>query len=69
MAKKAAGERNVPAIATPKRKRTAKAVRLDLTAKDHERLDRAATSKGLSKSAFARMAVLDRLKELEEGSK
>jgi hypothetical protein len=65
MAKKATGAKKVEAIATP-RKRTGKAVRLDLSPKDHARLERASEERGLSKSSFARMAVLALLKEIEE---
>ena len=66
MARKAIGGKKVNAVAIPTRKRTGKAVRLDLSAKDHDRLDRAAEGKGLSKASYARMAVLDRLKQDED---
>jgi hypothetical protein len=66
MAKKATGAKKVNAVASPTRKRTGKAVRLDLSPKDHDRLDRAAERKGLSKASYARMAVLDRLEQEEE---
>jgi hypothetical protein len=38
------------------------AVRLDLSAGDHERLERCAGERGLSKAAYARQAVLARIK-------
>jgi hypothetical protein len=66
MAKKTTGAQTVNAAASPARKRTGKAVRLDLSAKDHDRLERAAEAKGLSKASYARMAVLDRLWQDEE---
>jgi hypothetical protein len=66
MAKKATGEKKVEATATPTRKRTGKAVRLDLSPKDHDRLERAAEERGLSKSSYARMAVLALIKQDEE---
>jgi hypothetical protein len=43
-------------------------VRLDLSAADHERLKRLAGQIGLSKSAYARMAVLERMKADETKS-
>jgi hypothetical protein len=67
MAKKAAASK--PANTnSPARKRTGKAVRLDLSAKDHERLERCSEERGLSKSSYARMAVLALIKQDEEGS-
>ncbi len=65
MAEKTTGVKKVNAVAMPGRKRAGKAVRLDLSAKDHDRLDRAAQAKGLSKASYARMAVLDRLRQDE----
>src|SRR3954465_2141759 len=44
-----------------------KRVRLDLSPDDHERLERAAKSKGLNKASFARMAVLAMIKSVEAG--
>jgi hypothetical protein len=41
--------------------RTGRPVRLDLTDEDHERLERQAKRRGLSKASYARMAVLERL--------
>lgn len=66
MAKKT-GAKNMQATATPTRKRVGKAVRLDLSPKDHDRLERASEERGLSKSSYARMAVLAFLKQDEEG--
>jgi hypothetical protein len=65
MAKKAAREKKVQAPATTGR-RLGKAVRLDLSEKDHERLDRVATAKGLNMAAYSRMAILERLRKDEE---
>jgi hypothetical protein len=58
------GGKDVPEI-RPKR-RTGKAVRLDLTERDHERLDRVARAKGLNMAALSRMAILDLLRKFEE---
>jgi len=63
MAKKKAEP--MEATATPKRQRTGKAVRLDLTPRDHKRLEKAATSKGLTLASCARMALLEWLKTVE----
>ncbi len=41
------------------------AVRLDLTERDAERLERVAREMGLSKASFARMATLERIKAIE----
>jgi hypothetical protein len=64
MAKKAAGGKDVQAIA-PKR-RLGKPVRLDLSEEDRQRLTRIAKAKGLNMAAYSRMAVLDRLRRDEE---
>lgn len=64
MAKKRAGADKVQ-TKTPLR-RLPKVVRLELSEKDHERLERIAEAKGLSMAAFSRMAVLDRMREVEE---
>jgi hypothetical protein len=45
----------------------ARPVRLDLSPKDHDRLERCAREKGLNKSSYARMAVLERIKADEGG--
>jgi hypothetical protein len=66
MAKKATGAKKVEATAAPRR-RTGKAVRLDLSTKDHDRLERAAEDRGLTKASYARMAVLALIKQDEEG--
>ena len=42
-----------------------KPIRLDMSIKDYERLERCARSKGLTKASFARMAVLAMIKEVE----
>ena len=60
------GAKKMGATATPVRKRTGKAVRLDLSPKDHDRLERASEERGLSKSSYARMAVLALIKRDEE---
>jgi hypothetical protein len=64
MAKKT-GANKVEAIAQP-RKRTGHAVRLDLNAKDNDRLERCAEEMGLTKASFARMAVLAMIRQREE---
>jgi predicted DNA-binding protein len=66
MAKKTPGANKMGATSTPARKRSGKAVRLDLSPKDHDRLDKAAEERGLSKSSYARMAVLAYIKQDEE---
>ena len=65
MADKATGARKLDAVAAPTRKRAGKAVRLDLSPKDHDRLEKAAEERGLSKSSYARMAVLALIKQDE----
>jgi predicted DNA-binding protein len=47
--------------------RAVKAVRLDLTPKDHERLDHQARKRGLTKASYARMIILERLEQEEAG--
>ncbi len=67
MAKKKAVPK-VP-VATTKRKppqRVGSPVRLDLRDEDLERLDRVCRARGLSRAAFSRMAVMERIKEYEE---
>jgi hypothetical protein len=68
MAKKASGGKKVEATATPTRKRTGIAVRLDLSPKDHERLSKVAKRRGLTLASFSRMVILEKLDE-EEGGK
>lgn len=46
-----------------------KPVRLDLSAGDHDRLERQARKRGLSMASFARMVILERLTELETEGK
>jgi hypothetical protein len=48
--------------------KTSKAVRLELSLHDIERLERCARERGLSNASYARMAVLERIKT-DEGSK
>jgi predicted DNA-binding protein len=62
---KKAGAKKMPARATPKR-RLANAVRLDLSDRDFERLERVAEERGLNKASYARMAVLAHIKQDEE---
>jgi hypothetical protein len=59
------GAKKVAATKTPKR-RLANAVRLDLSDKDYQRLDRVTEFKGLNKASYSRMAVLERLRKDEE---
>jgi hypothetical protein len=42
--------------------KAARPVRLDLADIDHKRLERCARERGLSKAAYARQAVLERIK-------
>jgi hypothetical protein len=51
--------------ATPKRK-LANAVRLDLSDRDYARLERICDLRGLNKSSYARMAVVEMLLRDEE---
>lgn len=69
MAKKAAGDKQVNATATPSRKRTGIAVRLDLAPADHERAMKLAKERGLSLSSYARMSLFKLMKEDEGGVK
>ena len=64
MAKKT-GTKKMPATAAPKR-RFANAVRLNLSDRDFERLERVADDRGLTKSSYARMAVIALIKQDEE---
>ena len=61
---KKTGAKKVQATATPKR-RFANAVRLDLSDRDYERLERVAEERGLNKSSYARMAVLAQIRRDE----
>jgi hypothetical protein len=52
-------------------KKLVKGVRLDLSPADHKTLERRAKIRGLTMASYARMAVLDRLREeeAEEGGR
>lgn len=63
MAKRNAGAKPMKAA---EREKIGKAVRLILSAVDHERLEQAARAKGLSMASYARMSVLAALK-VDEG--
>jgi hypothetical protein len=60
MAKKQAGKKKV--ITTTKEEKSAKPVRLDLSPVDYERLETRARERGLTKSSYARQAVLEKIK-------
>jgi hypothetical protein len=63
MAKKQAPKAKGKTVATTvKEERTAKPVRLDLAPADYERLERCARERGLTRSSYARQAVLERIK-------
>jgi hypothetical protein len=62
---KKTGAKRMQTAVKPKR-RLANAVRLDLSDKDYERLERVAEERGLNKSSYARMAVLAYIKQDEE---
>jgi predicted DNA-binding protein len=62
MAKKKAA----PKVSTVAVERETKPVRLDLSLADHERIERSAKRFGLSKSAYVRQALFERL-ESDEG--
>jgi len=66
MAKKKAPQ--MPATATKKKapNRIGSPVRLDLRSEDLERLDRVSRERGLSRAAYSRMAVMERIKADEE---
>jgi len=66
VAKKTSGAKKVATTATRVRK-LSKAVRLDLSPKDHERLERCAEARGLNLASYARMALLALVKADEEG--
>jgi hypothetical protein len=57
-----------PVNATPEAK-AAKPVRLDLAAADHERLQKQARRRGLTKASCVRMVILEWLEEQEGGSR
>ena len=52
--------------ATKEAPASSKAVRLDLSAGDHKRLERCADALGLSMASYARMALLERMRADEE---
>jgi hypothetical protein len=54
-------------VEATKEERATRPVRLDLSPTDHERLERCARRLGLSKSSYARMAVLERIRADEAG--
>jgi hypothetical protein len=64
---KKSGAKKVQTTTTPVRK-LPKAVRLDISEKDHERLERCAEARGLNLASYARQALLARIKADEEGS-
>ena len=53
---------------TVQEEREIKRVRLDLSPEDYVRLDRCAHARGLSKSSYSRMAVLEQIRLDEERS-
>jgi hypothetical protein len=55
-------KKRVAKVTKTKAAPAAKAVRLDLSPRDHQRLERNAAALGLSMSSYARMAVLERMK-------
>jgi hypothetical protein len=67
MAKKTA--KGVAMNAAPAKEKVAKGVRLDLTPADHKRLNKLARERGLTMSSYARMALFERMKDDEGGSK
>jgi hypothetical protein len=50
-------------------KRSVKGVRLDLSPADHKRLSKLAKERGLTMASYARLALFERMKEDEGGSK
>ena len=56
------GKKRVNEVKADREEKIVKAVRLDLSPVDHKRLEDCAREKGLNKAAYARMAVLDRIK-------
>jgi hypothetical protein len=67
VAKKKAGKK----VEATKARRDVRAVRLDLSPSDHDRLTACAERRGLSLSSYARMAVLEMIRrdEKEEGGR
>jgi len=58
-------KKRVPKMQATTPERTGRAVRLDLQPADFERLERQATKRGLNKASYARMAVLERIRDDE----
>ncbi len=58
-----------PRMNAVQEKRAVKGVRLDLSPADHKRLSKLAKELGLTMSSYARMALFERMKEDEGGSK
>lgn len=69
MAKKATGKKMATTTTGPKRPRTGVAVRLEVPAKDHERLARLARERGLSLASYARQALYERMRDDESAAK
>jgi hypothetical protein len=69
MAKKTAGAKNMQPAASPPKKRTGIAVRLEIPPRDHERLSRLARERGLTLASYARQALYERMKDDEGDSK
>jgi hypothetical protein len=55
-----------PKVSTVAEERATKPIRLDLPVPDHKRIERSAKRFGLSKSAYVRQALFERL-EADEG--
>ena len=61
-------KKSVKSPAKPSPERIGKPVRLNLSAADHDRLERCARERGLNKASYARQAVLERIKH-DEGDR
>jgi hypothetical protein len=59
----------VQAMATVQEKRPVKGVRLDLSPADHKRLSRLAKERGLTMASYARLALFERMKDDEGGTR
>lgn len=53
-------------VVTTEVEKVARPVRLDLSAADHDRLEKVARAKGLNKASYARMVILERIKADEQ---
>lgn len=62
-------KKRVKKVSTVQEEKVMRPVRLDLSEADHERLERLASERGLSKASYARMAVLERMKTDEAASR